>query len=138
MPVTTLLILATTLLLSGFFRSIQDALYDEANIFRQKFGPRWFGTPSETSGNKYRNGDETQGKAFPGSTTWLVFLTDGWHFFQMLSLTSWQIGLATAIAFNGVFAHPWEVFGIGLVTAKVFHNVPFELGFRVWKKVDRR
>lgn len=30
--------------------------------------------------NKYKNNDPTQGPKFFGSTTFLVWLTDAWHF----------------------------------------------------------
>ena len=36
--------------------------------------------------NKYKWGDVKQGRAFFGSTTFLVFLTDGWHLFKTLML----------------------------------------------------
>lgn len=38
-----------------------------------------FWAPSVSWCNKYKNGDPQQGRAFPGSTTWLAFTTDGYH-----------------------------------------------------------
>jgi hypothetical protein len=35
--------------------------------------------PYQSWRNKYRNGDPSQGAAFPGSTTWLAWSTDGYH-----------------------------------------------------------
>jgi len=36
--------------------------------------------------NKYKNRDEKQGRKFFGSTTFLVWLTDGWHLFKCAML----------------------------------------------------
>lgn len=59
---------------------------------------------------KWKNGDPEQGEAFFGSSTFLVFLTDGEHLFQlfkqltiagMLSVISWPLGIACMV---GVYA----------------------------------
>lgn len=43
--------------------------------------------------NKWKNGDPDQGEAFFGSSTFLIWLTDGWHFFQMIFLNCLFLGL---------------------------------------------
>lgn len=53
----------------------------------------WWYDPEDISWrNKYKGRRYSQGPAFPGSTWLLVFLTDAFHFFQMLS------GVFTALA----------------------------------------
>ncbi len=64
---------AVCMLLAGAFDGVADGLdhhYDK---------PDKFWNPDISQNNKYRNGDPKQGRAFPGSTTWLVWTTDGWH-----------------------------------------------------------
>jgi hypothetical protein len=43
--------------------------------------------------NKYKNRDPQQGPAFPGATTWLVWLTDAWHLVKFLMILSQLIAL---------------------------------------------
>lgn len=47
--------------------------------------------------NKYKNHDHTQGPAFYGSATFLVWLTDGWHLMQSLFIWCSIIGMAWLI-----------------------------------------
>ena len=47
----------------------------------------WF-NPIDSWKNKYKNRDPKQGPAFFGSTTFFVWITDAWHFFQMIMLSS--------------------------------------------------
>ena len=48
-----------------------------------KWGRFWDARTSWT--RKYRGGLAQLGPRFPGSTTWLVALTDGWHLSNLLS-----------------------------------------------------
>jgi len=57
----------------------------------------WF-NPKISWKNKYKNNDPKQGAKFFGSTTFLVWTTDAWHFFQMIMLTSIQLVGAIPIA----------------------------------------
>lgn len=45
-----------------------------------------FWNPRESWRNKYRDGDPAKGPRFPGATTWLVWLTDGWHLLKSARL----------------------------------------------------
>ncbi len=48
-----------------------------------KYGPFW--DARESWRLKYRGGNAALGPRFPGSTTWAVALTDGWHLTNLLS-----------------------------------------------------
>ena len=59
--------------------SIMDAIQ-----FR-KLGKGYDWWDKETSWRrKWKDGDSKNGEAFLGSSTFFVFLTDAWHFFQMV------------------------------------------------------
>ena len=90
-----------------------------ANVFmdlsaEDRFKRVWW-NKSQSWVRKWLHGDSTNGPAFPGSTTIFVWTTDGWHFFQFIFHTCWQIALAmwtpypiwifigTKILFSGVF-----------------------------------
>ena len=61
---------------------------------------RWgaFFDPEYSWRLKYKNNDPANGPSFWGSTTFFVALTDGWHLFQSIFLTS--ILLVISINFN--------------------------------------
>ncbi len=44
--------------------------------------------------NKWKLGEPANGPAFPGSTTIFVWVTDGWHLFQFVFHTCWQLAIA--------------------------------------------
>jgi hypothetical protein len=64
---------ASMIFLAGICEGVMDGLdhhYDKPNQF-------W--NPDISYTNKYKNHDPKQGRAFPGSLTWLAWTTDGWH-----------------------------------------------------------
>ena len=74
------------LMLSGFFNSIMDVIRYRWNksIFNG-INDKWM-NPSISWKNKWKNGDINQGEKFFGSSTFLVFLTDFWHFAKSLMI----------------------------------------------------
>lgn len=68
-------------MLAGAADGVNQALLYQYAGFKRTFpaAPDQFWKPSISGANKYKNGDPAQGAAFPGSRTWLVFLTDGYH-----------------------------------------------------------
>jgi hypothetical protein len=66
---------------------------------------------------KYKNKSPEQGEAFLFSTTILVFLTDGWHLFQFLFHTSWQLA----------FSMQFDRWIVTFVFTKIFFSLLFEL-----------
>ena len=57
-----------------------------SSIFSTFKNAYWF-NPNGSWKNKYKDNDPTKGPKFFGSTTFLVFTTDAWHFFQMIMLS---------------------------------------------------
>ncbi len=71
---------------AGIFKAIQDtilfhftiSILPKHDFFNQNMSWKF----------KYKNGDFTQGERFFGSTTFLVFLTDGFHLAQFFFLNT--------------------------------------------------
>ena len=74
-------ITGTLTLLSGASDGLNQALMYQYKGFKKVFphANDQFWKPSKSGANKYKNGDPKQGPRFPGSKTWLVFVTDGYH-----------------------------------------------------------
>ena len=71
--------------LMGISEAVMDTL--QFHFFKSKFSnfkKQLFWDPTISWKNKYKNGDPKQGPKFSFSTTLLVGLTDGWHFFKLL------------------------------------------------------
>lgn len=117
------------MIVAGICKSIMDTLqfrYD-SSIFSKMSEKKqnWF-NPKLSWKNKYKNRDPEQGPAFPGSTTFLVWTTDAWHFFQMIMLTSLQIACVLPIALvvnKYVFLYTIAM----LILSKLIFGVAFEL-----------
>lgn len=77
------------LYLAACSKAVQDAI---AHGKWYLFGDWW--DPVNSWKNKYKNGDPQDGPLFWGSTTVFVWMTDGWHFFQMLQFSFWQLAFA--------------------------------------------
>lgn len=79
--------------ISAISEAIMDKIqfHFEKSIFNQNKYNRLFWNPKYSWENKW-NKDLTKPKFFL-STTLLVFLTDGWHFFKFLKNTTLFIGL---------------------------------------------
>lgn len=88
--------------------------------------------------NKYKGRDKASGPAFPGSTWILVFLTDAFHFFQMLTLmlggvAFYHISEIAPLAHAHVnwltFAVIWSsIFSIGFTVS--FRGLSFILNYQ--------
>jgi len=57
-----------------------------------------FWKPSMSGANKYKNGDPRQGAKFPGSRTYLVFLTDGYHLTRFTEHLLWAGAISVKIS----------------------------------------
>ena len=81
-----LIFLTILAILLGLTKACSDLMaHDKWAIRLPKFTNSYFNNVSITWANKYKNKDKSQGEAFIGSTTLFVFLTDGWHLFNMLN-----------------------------------------------------
>ena len=99
-------------LVISIFKPIEESINRHYGVFSKKyqkwqegglvnpFNPFWW-VPYYSWRNKYKGGESFYGPAFFGSTTFLVWLTDAFHFFQMLMLTS--IELAISLNWGFVF-----------------------------------
>lgn len=102
-----------------------------SNLKSQK--ARYWWNQSEGWKNKYKDRDPSKGPAFPGSTTIFVWLTDAWHFFQMIMLTSFQ----SAILIGFFVCQPivWWIFIFAILLMKMIGGFVFEIFWRyLWKK----
>lgn len=128
---TYLLIIIICLILSGIFKSIMDLLiFGKPNIF-VKESNKWFNYTYKTSKNKYKYGNKACGEKFPGSTTIFVFVTDAWHFFQMLNNVCLSVPFAIILHINFLIyvvdMPKFLSFGICLFCTNAFKNFIFEL-----------
>lgn len=85
MVITILLILLLSII-AGISKTIVDlcsesAFYKSKLVTKFNFNPKYWHR-SEASGNKWKNGDKSQGEAYWGSSRWFVMFTDGWHLFN--------------------------------------------------------
>jgi hypothetical protein len=86
--------------------------------------------PSMSNDNKWKNGDAKQGEKFFGSSTFLVWLTDLWHFAKMLMLTCIMLAV--------VLYSPWTPF---LLLDAFFYYLSFTIIFELFYKyffIDRK
>ena len=89
---------------------------------------------SEGWKNKYKDRDPSKGRAFFGSMTFLVFVTDAWHFFQFIMFTALGCAICTATFLT---AFVWWEFLLAIIAYKIIFGCTFELFFnKLWKKKD--
>ncbi len=106
------------LVLAGICVAVQDTLqhHYHSSIFRRLNKQFW--NPDLSWKNKYKNGDPILGSRFPFSTTFLVFLTDGWHLFKGLAWTLMEVAIVINLPVN---------FFLGLILVKFAVSIPFHL-----------
>lgn len=66
------------IIVSGLLNAVHDALYHQKILSKSK----WW-NPQLSWVNKYKDGDITKGEKFFGSSTFLVWLTDGIHLIKL-------------------------------------------------------
>lgn len=115
--------------LAGLFNAVMDSVADETAFNRSIFS-RWnkkYWSKVHSWRNKYEvfpDGSTNHKPRFWGSTTFLVFLTDGWHLFQFLWSTSFIIALlVNPLYYSGIG------FLFGLLTYKFVYTSGFWLGY---------
>lgn len=76
--------------LAAFLNASMDKCFNmfDSSIFNTSKFNQNFWNPSISWKNKWKNGDRNQGEKFFGSSTFLVWLTDGWHLLKMVFLLS--------------------------------------------------
>ena len=75
------------IILAGVFNACMDVLdfHFSNSIFSKCKHQQWI-DPSISWKNKWEDGDPAKGEAFFGSSTFLVFITNMWHFCKFLML----------------------------------------------------
>ena len=129
-------IITVLLIISAFSKSIMDAIqfHHKESIFSKIKGPFWnlWFNPSESWKLKWKNGDPFQGERFPGSSTIFVWITDAWHFFQMMMLSAFQISIILAVLLNIKMTILIGI--IVFASTKVIYGGIFELFWKyIWK-----
>jgi hypothetical protein len=81
-------------LLSSQMDKVSDATNYEYSIPAKLHLDRFWWCKELSYSNKYKNGDKSQGEKFFGSTTFLVWLTDGWHLLKFLFDRCWQLPIS--------------------------------------------
>lgn len=94
LSITMLVVLGIHSIAGGFFKAVSDTLqfHYHGSVFNKE-DMRQFWNPVVSWRNKYLHGMKEYGPKFWGSTTWFVWITDGWHLFQSLGVLSWTISL---------------------------------------------
>lgn len=122
----TIVSISVLLVISAISKGIMDVLqfHYEESVFSQFKTQQWW-NPHISHKNKYKNGKKINGSAFFGSTTFLVFITDGWHFFQSIFLSSIIFSILLAINLE-THLNAWFIIG-GYLIIKIIFGLIFEL-----------
>ena len=72
------------IIVSGMAKGIADRILFHYSTIPEKYN-MFYWNPIISWQNKFKDGDPLKGQKFIGSTTFLVFLTDGWHLMQFLN-----------------------------------------------------
>ena len=114
----------TTMFLAGAVNGVNQDLLFHYHEFENTF-PRanpQFWDPSISWRNKYRNGDPSQGEAFPGSSTIFVGVTDGYH----ATVAARNIMITTTICISSE-SRGWKPF----ITRTLIYSLSYGLGFEL-------
>ncbi len=134
----TIITIFFLIMIAGISKSIMDTVdfHFKNSIFdniKNKKIRNWF-NESEGWKNKYKDRDAIlKIPAFIFSTTMLVFLTDSWHFFQFIMLSS--LFLSMVLASTICITLSWYYLVIIFFISKSIMTLTFELFWKnVWKK----
>lgn len=96
------LILIVLLFIAGLSNGLMDTLsyHFTKDNYLYRFKSNWFGNPTDTWKNKYKNYPESLEPKYWGAKTFLSFTTDAWHFFKFIQLQSYKICIALIIPFK--------------------------------------
>lgn len=111
------------LALAAFFNALMD-LSSEKKLYSKNVNfYKWLNKDLSWR-YKYENQDPRYGERFLGSTTIFVFTTDGWHMFQFLFHTCWQLAIAIQLPY-------WFYYFIAI---KILFSGVFQLIYSRFKK----
>jgi hypothetical protein len=118
------------LFLAGALNATMDVLSFryKTSIFSKYPKLQSFFNPEESWVNKYKDNNPNLGPKFFGSKTFLVFLTDAWHFAKMLMITAFTLAIAfynPVIVTESIFVN----IVANLLLMRVVFSATFELFF---------
>ena len=106
-------------ILAGVSEAVMDKInfHFEKSVFKRLNPLFWDSSVSWK--NKWKDGDKSKGERFFGSSTFLVFVTDGWHLFKVIH---------TALFISFVYLVPtWWM----LIFCYILKKIVFELFFSI-------
>lgn len=115
--------------LAGLANGVMDTLAFHYETSKASNWNYFFWNPKYSWKNKYKNFDETQGPRFPGSTTWLVWTTDGWHLSKTIYLAMQRAALVLAVA--AFTSWSWWVYPMIWVWLIFVHAGGFHLSYSI-------
>ena len=134
---TNIILIFLLILISSASKAIMDTLqfHYDTSVFKNVKNQNWW-NPAVSHLNKYKNRDSRQGRRFFGSTTFLVFLTDAWHFFQEIFLDTLIFSILLGININVTFK--WWYWLVAYLLIKIVMGSFFELFYSIiLKKKDK-
>lgn len=114
-----IIILVVVFGLSKAICDISECCYSNSKL--SKLNPLFWDKHTSWK-NKWKNGDYTQGEKVLGSSTFLVWITDAWHLFNVLSYTSiFTSGILIASITNKIYYIILPFF-IGLIIFEILYR----------------
>lgn len=110
--------------LAGFANGVMDTLVFHYSTSKFSNLDPLYWNPSLSWRNKYKDQDPAKGPKFWGSTTFLVWVTDGWHLAKMLYLAFQRTSIVLVLV--SFISWQWWLYlivwmGISLVQSAGFH-----------------
>ena len=116
--------------IGGFADGGAEALkwhYDQVDARLNLNDQYW--NPQVSYRNKYAGGITANGAKFPGSTTYLVWTTDGYHMMRMVR----NVSITGAIIFHPYQKKKWHKYLIDFVGHMVVYQAGFALSYNLSK-----
>lgn len=125
---------ATATLISGATDGLNQALQFRYTSVKRTFTGMndHFWDPAQSWMNKYKNGDPAQGAKFLGSTTYLVFMTDGYHLTRFIE-HMFNAG-AVALYITRREKKKWYIYVAEIVGGWLINRAGFALVYDRFKK----
>jgi len=111
-------------IIGGIGKAVRDTLahHFEESIFKDKNPQFW--NPVLSGGNKWKNGDKTQGEKFFLSSTLFVGITEAWHVSETLNVFCLIVGAGLMTFYMGLW---------GIVIARIIYGIVFTIYYKKFK-----
>ena len=118
----------------GFVAGIADGGAESLKFHYDQVDARFnlndsYWNPAVSWRNKYSRGLSTMGPKFPGSTTYLVWTTDGYHMLRSVR----NMTITGAIVLHPWSKKKWYWYVLELVGHAVVYNLGFTIGYNLHK-----